>query len=344
MGIKMKKILIIGGTGTISSPITKQLAEDEQYEVYVLNRGNKNNKLPGNITHISGDIQDVCSIKKLVEGYQFDSVLNFIIRSPEAARNSIEIFKGITKQFVYISTVCVLNHEVQCNISEDMEIGNAYSEYGQNKAAAEQVFLKALKEDGFPVTIVRPTQTYSEQRIPLSVKGKGCWPVVSRMLRGKEVIIHGDGQSVWASTHANDFAKGFCGVVANTETIGETYQIMNQEPHTWDMIYQELAKLLNVEYKPVYIGTDLLKHSTKFDFMMSIQGDKRWSNIFDVSKIKSIVTDFECKIDYKTGLKMYLDYMEEHPEYKQEEPEFEEWCDITITQYKHMAADFSKKI
>jgi nucleoside-diphosphate-sugar epimerase len=340
----MEKILIIGGTGTISSPITKQLAEDGKYEVFVLNRGNRNEGLPGNITHLYGDIQNISSIRELMEGREFDSVLNFIIRDKQAAINSIEIFKGKTKQFVYISTVCVLDHETQCNISEEVELGNEYSEYGHNKAEAEEVLLEAWRNCGFPVTIVRPTQTYSEQRIPLSVKGKGCWSVVSRMIRGKEVIIHGEGQSVWASTHADDFANGFCGLITNSATIGETYQIMNPEPHTWDMIYQELARLLNVEYKPVYIGTDLLKHSRKYDFMTSIQGDKRWSNIFNISKIKKIVPGFECHIDYKTGLKMYLDYMEKHPEHKLEEPDFEDWCDRTITLYKQLTAEFTERI
>lgn len=344
----MKKILIIGGTGTISAPITKQLAQDQQYEVSVLNRGTKKLELADggskHVKYIQGDVKNSDMMRRLMAGKQFDSVLNFIVWNEQDAKQNVELFAGKTKQFIYISTVCVLNHETECNVTENMEMGNRYSEYGQQKAAAESVFLEAWKKENFPVTIVRPTQTYSEQRIPLSVKGKSCWPVVSRMLKGKEVIVHGDGQSVWASTHADDFARGFNGLVSNPETIGEIYHIMNQSPHTWDMIYQELARLLKVEYKPVYIGTDLLKNSKYFDFMTSIQGDKRWSNLFDLSKIKTIVPDYQCEIDYKKGLKMYLEYMEQHPEYQCEEVEFDQWCDRTIKKYKQLAVDFSKDL
>lgn len=340
----MKKVLIIGGTGTISTPVTKRLAADAQYEVYVLNRGTKNKTLPENVTCLTGDMKDAEGVRKLVGGYRFDSVINFIVWNAEDAENNIAIFKGITSQFIYISTNCVLDHTNNCQVTEKLEKGNRYSAYGQNKEMAEEVFLRAWREEGFPVTIVRPTQTYSEHRIPLSVKGKGYWPVVSRMIQGKEVIIHGDGQSVWASTHANDFAKFFCVLVANGAAIGETYQIMNPEPHTWDMLYQELARLLNVEYKPVYIGTDLLKQSKKYDLMEAVQGDKRWSNLFDISKIKAIAPDQEFEIDYKTGLKMFLEFMETHPEYKVEEPEFDRWCDETIARYRELADRFCEGI
>ena len=339
----MKKVLIIGGTGTISTPITTMLCE-QGFDVSILNRGNNNTSLPSNATWVKGDISKKEEMQALFADKEYDSVINFIVWNEDDAKKNIEIFKGKTKQFIYISTVCVLDHETTCNIDEDVAKGNQYSEYGRNKAAAEAAFLKAQADFGFPITIVRPTQTYSDHRIPLSVKGKGCWSVVQRMLAGKEVIVHGDGQSVWASTHAIDFAKGFFPIVGNPATIGEIYQIMNPESHTWDMVYQTLAELLNVEYKPVYIGTDLLKHSKHYDLMGSIQGDKRWSNIFAIDKLKTINPDFTCEIDLKTGLKMYLAYMEKHPEAKVAEPEFDAWCDQTITLYQGLVEQFVTEI
>lgn len=336
----MKKILIIGGTGTISSPITEMLAE-QNYDVTVLNRGKNNAGLPENVKTLQGDITETEKIQELFKDAAYDSVINFIVWNEQDAKNNVTIFRGKTKQFIYISTVCVLNHEYTCLIDEETEKGNSYSDYGAAKSAAEDVFLQAEKDDNFPITIVRPTQTYSNHRIPLSVKGKGCWSVVSRMLRNKEVIIHGDGQSVWASTHASDFAKGFFPIVSNEQTLGETYQVMNPESHTWDMVYQTLAKLLNVDYRPVYIGTDLLKASKTYDFMGSIQGDKRWSNIFSIEKLKEINPDFTCDVDLEEGLHRYIDYMEAHPEMKVEEPEFDAWCDQTIERYKNFTQEFT---
>lgn len=340
----MRKVLMIGGTGTISSPVTELLAQDSEVDLYVLNRGNNNAGLPERVTFIKGDINQTDEMQALLKEHYFDCVINFIVWNGEQARKNIEIFKDNTRQFIYISTVCVLNHEIDCKVNEGNEKGNAYSGYGQAKAEAEAVFLEAREQIGFPVTIVRPTQTYSKNRIPLSVKGKGCWPVISRMLRGKEVIIHGEGQSVWASTHADDFAPYFCRLIGDASAIGEVYQIMNPEPHTWDMIYQELARLLKVTYQPVYIGTELLRKSRTYDFEGSIQGDKRWSNLFDISKVQAKHPYYSCQIDYKQGLQMYLEYMETHPDLKVEEPEFDEWCDRIIELYKALAAALTEQI
>ena len=338
-----QKILLIGGTGTISTPIALQLDHDPTVDLFILNRGKKKSHDPAfenannvfqNAAFITADAYDLQSLRTAVADLHFDVVINFVIYSPENALQNIEVFRGKTAQFIFISTVAALNHEYSCNVDENMPYGNRFSQYGQNKAACEQVFLKAGSEEGFPVTIVRPTQTYSENRIPLSVKGQDCWPVVQRMIEGKEVIVHGDGQTVWASTHARDFARGFLPLIGNRETIGQIYQIMNTKPHTFDMVYQILAKELGVEYKPVYIPSDVLAHSRQFDLMTTIQGDKRASNIFDCSKLRTIVPDFQCETDLEEGLKEYLAYMNAHPQLKVKEPQFDEWCDRVIAAYK----------
>jgi len=340
----MKKVLIIGGTGTISLPITKKLAENPDNQVYVLNRGNKNDVLPESTHMLRGDITNTDAMAQLLADHSFDCVINFIIWNAKDAEDNIALFTGKTKQFVFISTVAVLNHEATCLINEATPIGNRYSPYGQNKAAAEARFLAAYDTDGFPVTIIRPTQTYSKDRIPLSIKGKNCWGVVQRMIEGKEVIIHGEGQSLWASTHAEDFAEGFVPIVEQQAFIGEICQIMNPASHTWDMLYQRLADLLGVAYRPVYIPTDLLRHAADYDFDQSIQGDKRWANLFDISRLKTVVPDFSPQISLEEGLKRYLAYMTDHPELKQSDAHFDQWCDQVITEYRGIQKDFLTKL
>lgn len=327
------KILVIGGTGTISSPITKRLAFSSNVELYVLNRGKKSKEKIENVNYLIGDIKDFEGVNTLLNDYYFDVVINFLVMDENDARINYELFKDKTKQFIYISTVCVLNGPSACVLNEESLVGNCYSMYGINKANAEKYFLERYKE-GFNVVIVRPTQTYSDGRIPLSVKGNNYWGVVSRMIKGKQVIVHGDGQSVWSSTHADDFMKGFISLVGNEKANGEIFQIMNDEVYTWDELYMTLAALLSVDYKPVYISTDILVHSKKYDFITSIQGDKRWSKMFDVSKIKNISKDFECEINLEKGLRMFLDYMDNHPEEKVEDEEFDKWCDETIELYE----------
>lgn len=339
-----KKVLIIGGTGNISWPVAKQLADDPEVDLYLINLGNQEDGLPEDVHRLTANIMTQAAyVKEKIADLVFDSVINFVIMTEDDARNSVDIFKDHTKQFIFISTVDVLDHRFECSVNETMARGNQYYSYGQNKERAELYLLEEMKK-GFPLTIVRPTQTYSKNRIPLSIKGKSCWSVVSRMLRGKEVIIHGDGQGVWASTHANDFAPLFCPLVGEPKAVGEIFQVMNPEPMTWDMIYQNLADLLGVEYKPVYISTYLLDESKVYGWKGAIHGDKHFSNIFDISKVKQFNPSYEPKINIRTGLKMFLDYMEEHPEAKVEDPQFDEWCDKVIDRYKECAKEFVKEI
>jgi nucleoside-diphosphate-sugar epimerase len=333
----MRHILIIGGTGTISTPITETLSKDPNISLTLINRGHQNQDLSSNIEILIGDINQTSHIKELLKGRSFDCVIDFILFGPQQAYERIDLFKGITKQFIFISTVACLDHEHHLIINELTPIGNRFSLYGQNKAAAEEIFLSAYHNEGFPVTIIRPSQTYSEDRIPLSVKGSSCWPVIQRMIEGKEVLIHGDGESVWASTHASDFAKGFIPLINHPKVIGEIIQIMNPATHTWNEVYRILAEALQVEYKPIFIDSVTLSKSTTYDFKTSIQGDKMFSCIYDISKLKNLGVDFSPSISLRDGLKSYLVFMNDHPELKKSEPEFDVWCDDFIDHLKHQS-------
>ena len=340
----MKKVLIIGGTGTISSPITKALSLLEDVDLYVLNRGKRKDDLPDSVHRLIGDIRgDIDELKAVIKDYDFDSVINFLIMDLNDAKRNVELFHGKTKQFIFISTVCVLDKSVSCNIDEKTPYGNEYSLYGQNKQACEEYFLEEY-EKGFPVTIVRPTQTYSDSRYPLSVKGKSYWSIASRMLQGKEVIVHGDGQGVWACSHADDFAKLFLPLVCNEKTIGEIYQVMDPRAYTWDTIYRALAEAIGGVYKPVYISEYLLDASKAYDLRSSIHGDKHFSCIFDISKVKAFSPDVTLDVDIYEGARRYAEYMEEHPEEKKEDPDFDVWCDETIASYKKAMEGFVKEL
>lgn len=332
------KVLLIGGTGTISTPITKSLANHKDIELYVLNRGNK--PLSKGAKQIIGDFNDEALLEQIEQTHHFDVVINFIIFKPEQAKAQVRVFNGKIKQYIFISTVATYNHENAICIDETHEQYNKYSPYGQEKTACERVFLETKN---FPITIVRPSQTYSDARIPLSVKGKSCYSVIDRMLKGKPVIIHGDGKSTWHSTHANDFAKGFIPLVGNVETLHEAYHIINDEIATWDMIYHNLYELLGVEPNIIHIASDFLALSTKYDNVGAFLGDKQYSCVYNMDKIKSIAPDFVCDIDIKTGLKMYLDYLEEHPEQKIVDEAYDVWCDTIIEAYQNFTKSMKGK-
>ena len=332
----MKKILIIGGTGIISTSLTRALAHDPLVELTVLNRGHHPEMLPSNVEVLNADINDTAAVQNVLGDRKFDAVADFVLFKPEQATSRIALFKGRTRQFLFISTVACLNHELSPITNELTPRGNRFSTYGQNKAAAELVFLEAYQEFAFPVTIIRPSQTTNDEHIPVSVKGKSIWSVIHRIKTGKPVIIHGDGQSLWATTHAEDFARAFIPLINHPQAIGEIIQVINPTPHTWLQVYTTLADLMNVELHPVFIPSDVLAKSKHFDLYSAIQGDKMFTNVYDIAKLKRFVPDFKPQISLREGLARYLDRVNAHPELQVEDPEFDAWCDALIADYQRL--------
>jgi nucleoside-diphosphate-sugar epimerase len=324
------KICIVGGTGTISTNLCKLLASREDIELTIINRGNRFNQVPSQAEVLIADAFDVEKMTSLLHDRFFDVVVHFVIFDPHQAEKSIQIFKDKMKQFIFISTVATYNREGRVVFDENTEKNNPFSLYGRNKQASEERFMEAFHQENFPVTIIRPSQTYDENRIPVSVKGKEIYPVIQRIKRGKKVLIHGDGTSVWASMHSIDFALGLVRIFLKEETIGEVYQLTSEESLSWNHIYQIVADYYRVELRPVYIPSSVLALSQKYDFMSTIVGDKQYSVIFDNSKIKSVINEIPLTVPLKKGIHMYLDHVESDLSLQEEEPDFDTWCDNVI--------------
>jgi len=335
------KILLIGGTGTISSAITRQLAQTE-HEVYLFNRGNSNVGLPANVKVIVADINNEEEAKQKLDGMTFDAVCEFIgFVTPQVERD-YRLFAGKTKQYLYISSASAYHKPVRdYRISEATTLANPYWEYSRNKIACEDFLMKMYRENGFPVTIIRPSHTYCEKSVPLGVHGdKGSWQVLKRMLDGKPVIIHGDGTSLWTLTQNEDFAKGFIGLIGNPHAIGEAFQITSDESVTWNQIYQCVADALGVEFKPYYVASDLLDALGPYDFRGGLIGDKANSVVFDNSKLKAAVPGFVATIRMEQGIRKTVEYMRNHPETQVEDPEFDAWCDKVIEKLERLKEEF----
>lgn len=327
------KALFIGGTGTISTGITRRLAETEGWELYLINRGHRNDILPMNVKTIVVDINDEEEVKKRLEGMTFDVVCDFIGFVKEQLERDYRIFKGKTRQFMYISSASAYEKPLASPyITEGTALANPHWEYSRNKIACEDYLMKLYREEGFPVTIVRPSHTYGDWSLPLAVHGnKGAWQVVKRMLEGKPIIVHGDGTTLWTVTHNSDFAKAFVGLMGNIHAIGEVFHITSDENLTWNQIHQSVAAALGVEYKPYFVSSALLAEVGKqFDFEGSLLGDKACSVIFDNSKVKRAVPEFVCTTRFDQGVRKTIDYLLSHPELQVEDPEFDYWCDRVI--------------
>lgn len=330
-----RNYLMIGGTGTISSAITRKIAADPSWQLYLLNRGrHKMEDLPENVILLKGDITNEEETAKLLEGLTFDCVSEFMGFKPEQVEKDIRLFAGKTRQYIFTSSAAgYQTPPARPFMTESMLLKNEYWGYAQDKIACEELLYKAFREQGFPVTIVRPAHTYCEKLIPFCLESaKGSWPVIRRMIDGKPIIVPGDGASLWTITFNEDFAKGYVGLVGNPHAIGEAVHITTDESLTWDQMAQAVADELGVEYKPYYIPTDVLAALAP-NMAEGLNGDKRHSVIYDNSKIKSLTPGYCATITWREGVHRAMQYILRHPECRPEDPSFDEWSDRIIQIY-----------
>jgi len=327
------KILLIGGTGTISSAITRQLAAGG-HELWLLNRGNRRLEVPANVKQIICDIDDEAGVLDALPVEPFDAVCEFIGFVPQQVERDVRLFRGRTHQYVYISSASAYNKPAaNYVITEGTTLANPHWQYSRNKIACEELLMKEYRENAFPVTIVRPSHTYCERGVPLSVHGlKGSWQVLKRMMEGKPVIIHGDGSSLWTLTWNEDFARGFIGLLGNPKAIGEVFQIMSDEQLTWTQIYKCVGKALNVTVNPYYVASDFLAAVApkEWDFEGNLLGDKSVTVCFDCTKLKRAVPGFQATTRFDEGVRRCVEHILAHPELQVPDPEFDAWCDKVI--------------
>ncbi|MBR3010910.1 MAG: SDR family oxidoreductase [Prevotella sp.] len=339
------RILIIGGTGTISSAITRQLAASGQ-DLWLLNRGTRKQEVPAGVKQIVADISNEEEVERLLGDMQFDAVCEFIGFVPEQVERDIRLFKGRTRQYVYISSASAYNKPASNHvINEGTTLANPYWEYSRNKIACEELLMKEYRENAFPVTIVRPSHTYCERSVPVSVHGlKGSWQVLKRMIDGKPVVVQGDGSSLWTLTWNEDFARGFIGLLGNPKAIGEAFQIMSDESLTWNQVYKCVADALGVAFHPYYVSSEFLAAVApkEYDFTGNLLGDKSVTVVFDCSKLKRVVPGFQATTRFHEGVRRCVDYLLSHPELQVEDEEFDAWCDQVIAAQEQAKAALMK--
>jgi nucleoside-diphosphate-sugar epimerase len=345
------KVLFIGGSGTISAAISRQVLE-LGWELYLLNRGNRNNEIsakgkPGKLVEINCDIR-TDSVETIISkirsasgadtgaasgGLLFDAVADFIAFTPEHVEKDFSVFESLCSQYVFISSASAYQKPLSSYlVTESTPLANPYWEYSRNKIACEEYLMAAYRGRGFPVTIVRPSHTYDERQVPLGVHGnKGSWQVLKRMIEGRSVIIHGDGTSLWTMTHNSDFAAAFTGLLGNIHAIGEAVHITSDETLDWNQIYRAIAGALGVQLKAAHISSEYLAKNSSYDFTGSLIGDKANSVVFDNTKIKRLVPGFCAKVRFDQGIRMTIAHVLSHKECQADDPEFDAWCDKIIT-------------
>ena len=322
------KILFIGGTGIISSACS-QLALERGYDLTLLNRGQSHRPMPEGAQQIQADIRNLAAAKEALAEHHFDVVVNWIAFTPEHIATDLELFSGRTGQYVFISSASAYQTPpARLPITESTPLHNPFWAYSRQKIACENRLMRAYRENGFPVTLVRPSHTYDQTLFPM----RGGYTAVNRMRQGKKVVVHGDGTSLWTLTHHRDFAKGFVGLLGHPAAIGDVFHITSDESLSWNQIFQQVAAAAGTEAQIVHIPSDTLAHHDA-DWGDGLLGDKAHSMIFDNSKIKQIVPDFVATIPFWQGAQEIMAWYDADPARQTIDASFDQLLDELIARY-----------
>jgi nucleoside-diphosphate-sugar epimerase len=300
------KILFIGGTGIISTACTS-LAAERGLDLTLLTRGKRPANIPNGVRILTEDVNN-SSLPAKLASEKFDAVVDWIAFTPADIERDIALFRGRTRQFVFISSASVYQKPpTHYLITESTPLANPHWDYSRNKIACEERLMKAYRDEGFPITIVRPSLTYGETLVPLVMNSwaEMSYTAVDRMLRGEKLIVPGDGSSLWVITHNSDFAKGFVGLLGHEQAIGHAFHITSDEVLTWDQFYRIVGAAAGVEPKLVHIPSDFIVACLP-EMEGSLLGDKSLSVVFDNTKIKRFVPGYCATTTFAEGIRRSL--------------------------------------
>ena len=305
-----KRVLYIGGTGTISAAcVRRSVAAGD--EVTVLNRGSSRRALPDGVRELVADVRDAGAVRNAIGDAEFDVVAEFLAFTPGHVQQDLDLFEGRTGQYVFISSASAYQKPpARLPITELTPLENPFWQYSRDKIACEELLAAASHDRSFPVTVVRPSHTYDERMIPTI----GGWTDIARLRAGKPIIVHGDGTSLWTITHADDFAVGFTGLLGAPAAIGEDFTITGDHTPTWDRIYRWLAEAAGVDEPDlVHVASETIA-AFEPELGPTLIGDKAHSVVFDNSKLRAIVPDFATTITFDEGARRIVGYYDAHPD------------------------------
>jgi nucleoside-diphosphate-sugar epimerase len=319
------KVLFIGGTGIISSACA-DLAVEQGIDLYLLNRGISERPAAKGAKVLFGDIRDPESVKKAIGTMRFDCVVDFVAFSTDHVQADIDLFKDITSQYIFISSASVYRKPPGLvPVTESTFAANKHWPYSRNKIACEDLLINAYRDFDFPVTIVRPSHTYDKRGFPWF----GNWTVIDRMMKGKKILVQGDGSSLWTLTHHKDFAKGFNGLLGNCNAVGEVFHITSDESLSWDAIHKIYSNIIGIKPDLCHVTSDLIVHYNP-NWEGDLLGDKTHSMVFDNSKIKRYVPGYAATIPYSHGAQDIMDFFLEDKSRQVVNPELDSLFDKII--------------
>jgi nucleoside-diphosphate-sugar epimerase len=327
------RVLFVGGTGIISTACTR-LALERGVELFLLNRGG-HPELAGSGTAITADARDEAATARALNGLRFDAVVDWIAFTEDDVERDLRLFGSRTDQFVFISSASAYQKPpVQWLISEETPLANPFWEYSRGKIACEERLFRAHREQGFPVTVVRPSLTYGDTQVPLAVNSwTRPYTAVARMRARKPLIVPGDGTSVWTITHNSDFAVGLLGLLGRSEAVGQAYNVVSDEALAWDQIYRQTAAAAGVEPRLIHIASDFIVACLP-EMTGSLIGDKSCSAVFDTARLRSLVPEFGTRVPFAEGIRRTIAWFDADPARQQIDAEMDASWDRLVEAYE----------
>lgn len=311
-------------------------------QVLALTRGQS--RLPEGLRAVKAARKDIASMRKALEGLRPEVVINFLGYEVTDLVTDFELFKGRIRQYIFISSATVYEKPPRkLPITEDAPLGNPWWDYAQKKIECENWLRERAERDGFPVTIVRPSHTYSKIWIPNPI-ASSSYTFAARLEQGRPVFVPDNGENPWTLTAVSDFAIGLAGLVGNEKALGEAFHITSDEVLTWNQICDEIAAALaeaaNAAKRPALPTPVVLKIPTDFicqnapEVAGNIKGDKMHPGIFDNAKIKRLVPEFVCRKPFREGIRQAVAWLQAHPEDQNLKPDLEAMMDQVVAAWQ----------
>jgi len=321
------KLLFLGGTGIISTACT-DLAARSGFDLFLLNRGTRPIEVPRGVTVLTADIHDAAQTTAALAGHTFDAVVQFIAYKPADIERDVALFRNITKQYIFISSASAYQRPApHYLVTESTPLANPFWSYSRDKIACEERLMAEHRASGFPVTIVRPSLTYGRTMIPLALNSwRHPWTVPDRMLRGLPILVHGDGESLWQTTHNTDFAMGLLGLLGLSPAIGQAFHITTDEVLTWNQHYEAVGRALGVKPNLVHMASDTLC-ALEPNLTGGLRGDKASSVVLDNSKIKRFVPGYRAAKTFQQGVEESVVWFRSDTARQTTDPQFNAMCD-----------------
>lgn len=303
------KVLLLGGTGLLSKEIML-VSLKKGHDVFILNRGRRLAGIPEQVKVLIADIRNRKQVSAVVENFNFDVIIDFLSYTPENLESVLELFSGKYQQYIFISTACVYRRDNKEEIiTEQSTLINPDWNYSLNKANCEFRLKEICRKQDLFYTIVRPYITYDDTRIPYGIMPEyGLhWTLIARILNEKPVFIWDEGAAICTLTHVSDFAKGIVGLLGNPAAYNEAFHIVGDERYTWKevitLIGKSVGKDVNLVEIPSVKIADILP-----EYRGILLGDRSLNAIFDNSKIKNVVPEFNTSVTLKEGLNRTIEY------------------------------------